>query len=84
MDYKELMERLKDSELPSSEEAARAIEPLLAERDTAINLLRGINWCCGCVHFKGLEGCGVGIMEECNKENDHYQFCGPRKENKED
>lgn len=96
MDYKELIAKLEyqaetirnmNCTTMSAEEfefAATAIETLLAERDAAIVFLRTISWCNGCVHFKGLEGCGIGIMEECNEGNDHYQCCGAKRENKED
>lgn len=95
MDYKEQIEELRflSSHVPEQmcdadgkdplEKAADAIETLLAERDAAIRLLRTPAWCNGCIHFKGLEGCGIGIMGERNEENDHYQFRGAKMEDKE-
>lgn len=86
IDYKELIVRITkcraNCEIPrdlcTCNDAISAIETLLAERDAAINLLRQINWCCGCVHFNGLKGCGDNAMDVCCKENDHYKFCIPQ------
>lgn len=49
MDYKDLIERLKDSKLPSSKESARAIEMILKERDAAIADIE--HSCHRCLHF---------------------------------
>lgn len=88
MDYKELIDKLREDALyhkncsnePKAkyfEVIATAIETLLEERESAIKLLRKINWCSGCAHFMGLKGCADNDMDVCCNEDDHYQFCGP-------
>lgn len=86
-DYKELIEELRMVascgigecyDCSQCVKSATAIETLLAERDAAINLLRKINWCCGCAHFNGLKGCGKNVMDICCEKNDYYQFCGAK------
>lgn len=93
MDYKELIEKLKYSAPHNCTwlqlrnrmlDAATAIETLLAERNTAISLLRETNWCAGCIHFRGLKGCANNAMSLCCEGNDHYQFFAPGKGDKND
>lgn len=54
--------------------AKAELEQVKAERDAAIALLRNVNWCAGCIHFRGLKGCSDNAISVCDKENDHYQF----------
>lgn len=56
------------------EQLSAELEKVTAERDAAISLLRNVNWCAGCINFKGLEGCADNAMSVCDKGNDHYQF----------
>lgn len=51
-----------------------ALSKMEAERNAAISYLRKLNWCAGCIHFKGLTGCKVGLMEECTEASDFYEF----------
>lgn len=91
MDYKEQIEELRflSSHVPEQmcdadgkdplEKAADAIETLLAERDAAVDGMRGR--CSKCKHFS------VGVLHfpctDCCFEvgtNDHWQWRGPQKE----
>lgn len=56
------------------EQLSTELEKATAERDAAISLLRNVNWCAGCINFKGLKGCADNAMSVCDKGNDHYQF----------
>lgn len=65
-----------------SDAAQKAADDLIrvtAERDAAIALCRKANWCNGCKHFAGLDGCLLSLMQSCNTENDLYCFCGAQK-----
>lgn len=48
----------------------------------AIELLRKIDWCYGCINYKGIGECGIDKMEECTEENDLYYFKGFYEEEK--
>ena len=50
------------------------------ERDAAIEYLREIEWCAGCKHFGGLDGCKKWAMGQCTEKHDLYEFIGPQKE----
>lgn len=107
MDYKELLERLKyygttyaigenlGREIDGTDEvmadAATAIETLLAERDAAVEMLRGechackhnVGWhnvgkCCTCIHETASP---LIPKEQCD---DNWEWRGPQKEDKED
>lgn len=105
MDYKELIGRLRrvscvyaDGKVFNAAtgiEAATAIETLLAERDAAVEDLRGMCWCCangkplekagplnrmtGCKH---LAEAGVLACGGRNQKCQHWQWRGPQKEDK--
>ena len=51
-----------------------------AGRDAAIEYLREIEWCAGCKHFGGLDGCKKWAMGQCTEKHDLYEFIGPQKE----
>lgn len=86
MDYKELIDHLKGSKLPSSKEAARAIEFLLTERDAAIADIE--RRCETCKHFLiSFNGCTPDYdcdNPECRDsgENIGWEWRGPKKEDK--
>ena len=42
--------------------------------NAAIKLLRDLEWCNGCKHKSSWYGCKLGIWEDCNPNNDHYEF----------
>lgn len=84
MDYKELISRLRHSRVCSNdiEEAATAIETLLAKLDNAMDLLHHNTNCCQscyynyrsindfpCTHCKGAGGM-----------TDYWKWCSPKKE----
>ena len=56
------------------------LEQVKAERDAAIEYLREIEWCAGCKHFGGLDGCKKWAMGQCTEKHDLYEFVGPEKE----
>ena len=41
------------------------LEQVKAGRDAAIEYLREIEWCAGCKHFGGLDGCKKWAMGQC-------------------
>lgn len=83
MDYEKLIKRLRKyadfgAKLVVCEDAATAIETLLAERDAAVKELHGR--CSKCKHFSS------GILEfpctDCRFErgtSDHWEWRGPQK-----
>lgn len=104
MDYKELIRRLvecdqwdeaiRNDELSLAlEDAADAIEALLAERDAALDDLRGMCWCCahgkpwekagplskltGCEHLAEAGALACGGR---NRKCPHWQWRGPQEE----
>lgn len=84
MDYKKLIEQLRNTNCSgcmadTMKETATAIETMLSERNTAISLLREINWCAGCVHFSS-RGCENNAMSLCCEGDDHYQFFSQQNE----
>lgn len=104
MDYKELIDRLSkcraNCEIPrdikSCNDAITAIETLLAERDAAMEDLRGMCWCCK--HGRPWEPSGqlsrlitceymtVNGVRACagRRPCPHCQWRGPQKEDKHD
>ena len=56
------------------------LEQVKADRDAAIEYLREIEWCAGCKHFGGLDGCKKWAMGQCTEKHDLYEFIGPQKE----
>ena len=56
------------------------LEQVKASRDAAIEYLREIEWCAGCKHFGGLDGCKKWAMGQCTGKHDLYEFIGPQKE----
>ena len=56
------------------------LEQVKADRDAAIEYLREIEWCAGCKHFGGLDGCKKWVMGQCTEKHDLYEFIGPQKE----
>lgn len=78
--YEQVTDWLRRNGFESFEALTEAFEQVKRERDAAVALLREMNWCAGCIHFKGLKGCADNAMSVCNKENDHYQFGTPQKE----
>lgn len=93
MDYKELIDRLKNIRFLYADnglkcesickDAATAIETLLAERDAAVEELRGR--CSKCKHLRS------GILEfpcaDCcfeSGKSDHWEWRGPQKESEND
>ena len=56
------------------------LEQVKASRDAAIEYLREIEWCAGCKHFGGLDGCKKWAMGQCTEKHDLYEFVGPQKE----
>lgn len=81
MDYKELIRRLRASNrdaIVSSDEAATAIETLLAERDAAVEQIRG-----ECYHCANVRKCYSGgeMMRDCARNNRrNWQWRGPQKD----
>ena len=63
-----------------NEELRAELEQVKAERDAAIEYLREIEWCAGCKHFGGLDGCKKWAMGQCTEKHDLYEFVGPKKE----
>lgn len=97
MDYKETIEAMRSTDVKvvfsHSIDAADAIETLLAERDAAVEELRGICWCCANGRPMGrigrLRSCTTcdymkerGILGNFGKERDcpHWQWRGQQKE----
>ena len=96
MDYKELIKAMRRKNILDaiaySTDAADAIETLLAERDAAVNELRGNCWCCAngkpqkkagplsemtcCEHMK--EWGAVAICGKACK-CQHWKWRGPQK-----
>ena len=69
------------STLQAENEKLRAeLEQVKASRDAAIEYLREIEWCAGCKHFGGLDGCKKWAMGQCTEKHDLYEFVGPQKE----
>ena len=69
------------STLQAENERLRAeLEQVKADRDAAIEYLREIEWCAGCKHFGGLDGCKKWVMGQCTEKHDLYEFIGPQKE----
>lgn len=69
------------SALQAENEKLRAeLEQVKAGRDAAIEYLREIEWCAGCKHFGGLDGCKKWAMGQCTEKHDLYEFIGPQKE----
>lgn len=56
------------------------LEQVKRERYVAIEYLREIEWCAGCKHFGGLDGCKKWAMGQCTEKHDLYEFVGPEKE----
>ena len=56
------------------------LEKVKREREAAIEYLREIEWCAGCKHFGGLDGCKKWAMGKCTEKHDLYEFVGPQKE----
>ena len=56
------------------------LEKVKRERYVAIEYLREIEWCAGCKHFGGLDGCKKWAMGQCTEKHDLYEFVGPQKE----
>ena len=56
------------------------LERVKAERDAAIEYLREIEWCAGCKHFGGLDGCKKWVIGQCTGKHDLYDFIGSEKE----
>lgn len=71
--------RLED-ELAENEKLRAELEQVKRERDAAIEYLREIEWCAGCKHFGGLDGCKKWAMGQCTEKHDLYEFIGPQKE----
>ena len=68
-------------DLEAENEKLRAeLEQVKAGRDAAIEYLREIEWCAGCKHFGGLDGCKKWAMGQCTEKHDLYEFIGPQKE----
>lgn len=68
-------------ELRAENEKLRAeLEQVKRERYVAIEYLREIEWCAGCKHFGGLDGCKKWAMGQCTEKHDLYEFVGPQKE----
>lgn len=100
MNYKELIERLRKQnqsfaayniqELPSVlEDASTAIETLLAERDAAVEMLRG--QCYACKHNAGWHNigkCGTCMHETARlpkkeeRQADNWEWSGPAPDRK--
>lgn len=78
--YEQVTDWLRRNGFESFEALTEAFEQVKREKDAAVALLREMNWCAGCIHFKGLKGCADNAMSVCDKENDHYQFGTPQKE----
>ena len=69
------------STLQAENEKLRAeLEQVKRERYVAIEYLREIEWCAGCKHFGGLDGCKKWAMGQCTEKHDLYEFVGPQKE----
>ena len=69
------------STLQAENEKLRAeLEQVKAGRDAAIEYLREIEWCAGCKHFGGLDGCKKWAVGQCTEKHDLYEFIGPQKE----
>lgn len=56
------------------------LEKVKEKYDAAIEYLREIEWCAGCKHFGGLDGCKKWAMGQCTEKHDLYEFVGPQKE----
>ena len=69
--------RTKDAEIVR---LGTELEQVKAERDAAIEYLREIEWCAGCKHFGGLDGCKKWAMGQCTEKHDLYEFISPQKE----
>jgi hypothetical protein len=53
------------------------INSLVSENREMKDFIRKcFGWCTGCKNFKGLGGCGIGKMEQCNSDNDFWQWRG--------
>ena len=63
-----------------NEKLRTELEQVKAGRDAAIEYLREIEWCAGCKHFGGLDGCKKWAMGQCTEKHDLYEFIGPQKE----
>ena len=69
------------STIQDENEKLRAeLEQVKASRDAAIEYLREIEWCAGCKHFGGLDGCKKWATGQCTEKHDLYEFVGPQKE----
>ena len=69
------------STLQDENEKRRAeLEKVKEKYDAAIEYLREIEWCAGCKHFGGLDGCKKWAMGQCTEKHDLYEFIGPQKE----
>ena len=66
--------------LPIVRQLRAELEQVKADRDAAIEYLREIEWCAGCKHFGGLDGCKNGPWGQCTEKHDLYEFIGPQKE----
>ena len=58
------------------------LEKVKEKYDAAIEYLREIEWCAGCKHFGGLDGCKKWAMGQCTEKHDLYEFVGPQKEDR--
>lgn len=82
MDYKELIRRLDDcGEFDGDllDDAAEAIETLLAERDAAMEDLRLVADCTSCKWHPFDSSCDACLECSCENENVAWQWRGPTK-----
>ena len=63
-----------------NEKLREELEQVKRERYVAIEYLREIEWCAGCKHFGGLDGCKKWAMGQCTEKHALYEFVGPQKE----
>ena len=64
----------------AARKASDELEQVKEKYDAAIEYLREIEWCAGCKHFGGLDGCKKWAMGQCTEKHDLYEFIGPQKE----
>lgn len=64
----------------AARKASDELEKVKEKYDAAIEYLREIEWCAGCKHFGGLDGCKKWAMGQCTEKHDLYEFIGPQKE----
>lgn len=78
-DYRVMRDRAVKAEA-ENEKLRAELEQVKAKRDAAIEYLREIEWCAGCKHFGGPDGCKKWVMGQCAEKHDLYEFVGPEKE----